>query len=74
MCWHLLSHLLPPGPRPIEDIEVTNVSADAISVRWALHRIHHATVSGIRVSILHPEATEAQSTEVDKSVDRLTFG
>ncbi|XP_071475575.1 sushi, nidogen and EGF-like domain-containing protein 1 isoform X1 [Marmota flaviventris] len=61
-------------PRPIEDIEVTNVSADAISVRWALHRIHHATVSGIRVSILHPEATEAQSTEVDKSVDRLTFG
>ncbi|XP_047398622.1 sushi, nidogen and EGF-like domain-containing protein 1 isoform X16 [Sciurus carolinensis] len=61
-------------PRPIEDVEVTNVSADAISVRWALHRIHHATVSGIRVSILHPEATEAQSTQVDRSVDQLTFG
>ncbi|XP_048200335.1 sushi, nidogen and EGF-like domain-containing protein 1 isoform X4 [Perognathus longimembris pacificus] len=61
-------------PRPIEDFEVTNVTANAISVRWALHRIHHATVSRVRVSILHPEAPEPQATEVDKGVDQLTFG
>ncbi|XP_073928346.1 sushi, nidogen and EGF-like domain-containing protein 1 isoform X10 [Castor canadensis] len=61
-------------PRPVEDFEVTNVTANAISVRWTLHRIHHATVSRVRVSILHSEAPEAQSTDVDRSVDRLTFG
>ncbi|XP_036028748.1 sushi, nidogen and EGF-like domain-containing protein 1 isoform X1 [Onychomys torridus] len=61
-------------PRPIEDFEVTNVSANAVSVQWALHRIQHATVSRVRVSILNPEASVAQSTEVDRSVDRLTFG
>ncbi|MEJ1283528.1 sushi nidogen and EGF-like domains 1 [Cricetulus griseus] len=61
-------------PRPIEDFDVTNVSANAISVQWALHRVQHATVSRVRVSILHPEASVAQSTEVDRSVDRLTFG
>lgn len=62
------------GPRPIEDFEVTNISANAISVQWALHRIQHATVSRVRVSILYPEASAVQSTEVDRSVDRLTFG
>ena len=61
-------------PRPIEDFEVTNISANAISVQWALHRIQHATVSRVRVSILYPEASAVQSTEVDRSVDRLTFG
>lgn len=61
-------------PRPVEGLEVTNVTASAISVRWALHRMHHATVSRVRVSIQHPEASEAQATEVDGSVDRLTFG
>lgn len=50
------------------------MTAMAISVRWALHRTHHATVSSVRVSIRHPEAQEDQSTEVDKSVDKFTFG
>ncbi|XP_023382417.1 sushi, nidogen and EGF-like domain-containing protein 1, partial [Pteropus vampyrus] len=66
--------LCPPGPHPVEGLEATNVTAVAISVRWALHRIHHATVSSVRVSIRHPEAQEDQSAEVDKSVDRFTFG
>ncbi|XP_045875590.1 sushi, nidogen and EGF-like domain-containing protein 1 isoform X8 [Meles meles] len=61
-------------PRPVEGLEVTNVTASTISVRWALHRIRHATVSGVRVSIRHPEAQEDQSTDMDKSVDRFTFG
>ncbi|XP_015999698.2 sushi, nidogen and EGF-like domain-containing protein 1 isoform X2 [Rousettus aegyptiacus] len=61
-------------PHPVEGLEVTNVTAMAISVRWALHRTHHATVSSVRVSIRHPEAQEDQSTEVDKSVDKFTFG
>ncbi|GAB1285270.1 Sushi, nidogen and EGF-like domain-containing protein 1 [Apodemus speciosus] len=61
-------------PRPIEDFEVTNISANAISVQWALHRIQHATVSRVRVSILYPEASTVQSTEVDRSVDHLTLG
>ncbi|XP_036174838.1 sushi, nidogen and EGF-like domain-containing protein 1 isoform X2 [Myotis myotis] len=60
-------------PRPVEGLEVTNVTANAISVRWALHRIRHATVSSVRVSIRHPEAHEDQSTNVDKSVDMFTF-
>ncbi|KAM5327344.1 sushi, nidogen and EGF-like domain-containing protein 1 isoform 1-T13 [Glossophaga mutica] len=61
-------------PRPVEGLEVTNVTAGAISVRWALHRTRHATVSGVRVSIRHPEAPEDQSTDVDRSADTFTFG
>ncbi|KAL0625050.1 Sushi, nidogen and EGF-like domain-containing protein 1 [Plecturocebus cupreus] len=70
----LLSSPLPPGPRPVDSFEVTNVTASTISVQWALHRIHHATVSGVRVSIHHPEALGDQATNVDRSVDRFTFG
>ncbi|XP_078185080.1 sushi, nidogen and EGF-like domain-containing protein 1 isoform X19 [Callithrix jacchus] len=61
-------------PRPVDGFEVTNVTASTISVQWALHRIHHATVSGVRVSIRHPEALGDQATDVDRSVDRFTFG
>uniref|UniRef100_A0A452RXW3 Sushi, nidogen and EGF like domains 1 n=1 Tax=Ursus americanus TaxID=9643 RepID=A0A452RXW3_URSAM len=61
-------------PRPVEGLEVTNVTASAISVQWALHRIRHATVSSVRVSIRHPEAQEDQSADMDKSVDKFTFG
>ncbi|XP_039084428.1 sushi, nidogen and EGF-like domain-containing protein 1 isoform X3 [Hyaena hyaena] len=60
-------------PRPVEGLEVTNVTASTISVRWALHRIRHATVSSVRVSIRDPEAQEDQSTDMDKSVDKFTF-
>lgn len=49
------------------------MTANAISVQWTLHRIRHATVSSVRVSIRHPEAQEDQSTDVDKSVDTFTF-
>uniref|UniRef100_A0A8C9ADG5 Sushi, nidogen and EGF like domains 1 n=1 Tax=Prolemur simus TaxID=1328070 RepID=A0A8C9ADG5_PROSS len=61
-------------PRPVASVEVTNVTAGAISVQWALHRIQHASVSRVRVSIHHAEASQHQSTDVDKSVDRFTFG
>ncbi|XP_012517869.1 PREDICTED: sushi, nidogen and EGF-like domain-containing protein 1 [Propithecus coquereli] len=61
-------------PRPVESVEVTNVTASTISVQWALHRIQHATVSRVRVSLHHPEASKDQSIDVDKSVDRFTFG
>uniref|UniRef100_A0A2K5E2F1 Sushi, nidogen and EGF-like domain-containing protein 1 n=1 Tax=Aotus nancymaae TaxID=37293 RepID=A0A2K5E2F1_AOTNA len=67
----LLAHT---RPRPVDGFEVTNVTASTISVQWALHRIHHATVSGVRVSIHHPEALGDQATDVDRSVDRFTFG
>ena len=50
------------------------MTASAISVRWALHRIRHATVSSVRVSIRHPEAQEDQFADMDKSVDKFTFG
>ncbi|XP_077009440.1 sushi, nidogen and EGF-like domain-containing protein 1 isoform X3 [Tamandua tetradactyla] len=61
-------------PHPAESFEVTNVTSSAISVQWTLHRIRHATVSKVRVSIHHPEAHLAQATELDKSVNRFTFG
>lgn len=50
------------------------MTATAISVRWALHRVRHATVSSVRVSIRHPEAQGDQSTDVDRSVDKFVFG
>ncbi|ELV12246.1 Sushi, nidogen and EGF-like domain-containing protein 1, partial [Tupaia chinensis] len=62
------------GPRPLESLEVTNVTASTISVRWALHGVHHAAVSRLRVYIRHPEAPRSQPTDVDRSVDRFTFG
>ncbi|XP_036757174.2 sushi, nidogen and EGF-like domain-containing protein 1 isoform X1 [Manis pentadactyla] len=61
-------------PRPVEGLEVADVTASTISVRWALHRIRHATVSGIRMLLQGPEAQEDQSTDVDKAVDKFTFG
>ncbi|XP_027622797.1 sushi, nidogen and EGF-like domain-containing protein 1 [Tupaia chinensis] len=67
----LLAHT---RPRPLESLEVTNVTASTISVRWALHGVHHAAVSRLRVYIRHPEAPRSQPTDVDRSVDRFTFG
>uniref|UniRef100_G3SSY9 Sushi, nidogen and EGF-like domain-containing protein 1 n=1 Tax=Loxodonta africana TaxID=9785 RepID=G3SSY9_LOXAF len=66
--------LIRTRPRPVEGFEVTNVTANTISVRWALHRIRHATVSKVRVSIRHPEAGGDQSTDLDRSTDKFTFG
>ncbi|XP_006875291.1 PREDICTED: sushi, nidogen and EGF-like domain-containing protein 1 [Chrysochloris asiatica] len=61
-------------PRPVEGLEVTNLTASTISVRWALHQIRHAPVSKVRVSIRHPEPGGEESTDLDRSVDRFTFG
>ncbi|KAM9249345.1 sushi, nidogen and EGF-like domain-containing protein 1 [Dugong dugon] len=66
--------LIRTRPRPVEGFEVTNVTASTISVRWALHRIRHATVSKVRVSIHHPEAGADQFTDLDRSVDKFIFG
>ncbi|KFZ62067.1 Sushi, nidogen and EGF-like domain-containing protein 1, partial [Antrostomus carolinensis] len=41
-------------PRPVEGFEITNVTASAITVQWALHRLKHSTVSRVRVSIRQP--------------------
>ncbi|XP_006893554.1 PREDICTED: sushi, nidogen and EGF-like domain-containing protein 1 [Elephantulus edwardii] len=60
-------------PRPVEGFEVINATASTISVRWALHQIHHTTVTKVRVSIHGPEAGGDQSVDLDRSVDKFTF-
>ncbi|XP_045150472.1 sushi, nidogen and EGF-like domain-containing protein 1 [Echinops telfairi] len=62
-------------PRPVEGLEVTNVTASTISVRWALHQIRHATVSKVRVLIQHSKAAGAgeEATDLDRNVDKFTF-
>ncbi|XP_049629341.1 sushi, nidogen and EGF-like domain-containing protein 1 [Suncus etruscus] len=61
-------------PHPIEGLEVINVTASAVWVRWALHRIRHATVSGVRLTLHQPGAQEAQTADVDQHVDKFMFG
>lgn len=50
------------------------MTASAVWVRWALHRIRHATVSGIRLTLHQPGAQEAQTADVDQHVDKFMFG
>lgn len=65
--------LLRPGPRPVEGFEITNVTASAITVQWALHRLQHSTVSRVRVSIRHMGDLAGRTVELNSSVAKYTF-
>ncbi|XP_056354913.1 sushi, nidogen and EGF-like domain-containing protein 1 isoform X1 [Oenanthe melanoleuca] len=60
-------------PRPVEGFEITNVTASAITVQWALHRLQHSTVSRVRVSIRHLGDLAARTVELNSSVAKYTF-
>ncbi|NXA41344.1 SNED1 protein, partial [Eudromia elegans] len=60
-------------PRPVEGFEITNVTASAITVQWALHRLKHSTVSRVRVSIRQPGELEGRTVELNSSVAKYTF-
>ncbi|XP_074402970.1 sushi, nidogen and EGF-like domain-containing protein 1 isoform X5 [Zonotrichia albicollis] len=61
------------GPRPVEGFEISNVTASAITVHWALHRLQHSTVSRVRVSIRHTGDLAARTVELNSSVAKYTF-
>ncbi|XP_071293327.1 sushi, nidogen and EGF-like domain-containing protein 1 isoform X5 [Agelaius tricolor] len=61
------------GPRPVEGFEISNVTASAITVQWALHRLQHSTVSRVRVSIRHTGDLAARTVELNSSVAKYTF-
>ncbi|NXV65719.1 SNED1 protein, partial [Molothrus ater] len=60
-------------PRPVEGFEISNVTASAITVQWALHRLQHSTVSRVRVSIRHTGDLAARTVELNSSVAKYTF-
>ncbi|XP_030906503.2 sushi, nidogen and EGF-like domain-containing protein 1 isoform X2 [Melopsittacus undulatus] len=60
-------------PRPVEGFEITNVTASAITVQWALHRLKHSTVSRVRVSIRQPGDLSDRTVELNSSVAKYTF-
>uniref|UniRef100_A0A8C3U1D8 Sushi, nidogen and EGF like domains 1 n=1 Tax=Catharus ustulatus TaxID=91951 RepID=A0A8C3U1D8_CATUS len=60
-------------PRPVEGFEITNVTASAITVQWALHRLQHSTVSRVRVSIRHMGDLAGRTVELNSSVAKYTF-
>ncbi|XP_064930271.1 sushi, nidogen and EGF-like domain-containing protein 1 isoform X24 [Columba livia] len=60
-------------PRPVEGFEITNVTASAITVQWALHRLKHSTVSRVRVSIRQPGDLADRTVELNSSVAKYTF-
>ncbi|NXA06085.1 SNED1 protein, partial [Sapayoa aenigma] len=60
-------------PRPVEGFEITNVTASAITVQWALHRLQHSTVSRVRVSIRQPGDLAGHTVELNSSVAKYTF-
>ncbi|XP_059586850.1 sushi, nidogen and EGF-like domain-containing protein 1 isoform X3 [Alligator mississippiensis] len=60
-------------PHPVEGFEITNVTASAITVQWALHRLKHSTVSRVRVSIRQPGGVEHHTVELNSSVAKYTF-
>ncbi|XP_063263862.1 sushi, nidogen and EGF-like domain-containing protein 1 isoform X6 [Prinia subflava] len=61
------------GPRPVEGFEISNVTASAITVQWALHRLQHSTVSRVRVSIRHTGDLAGRTVELNSSVAKYTF-
>ncbi|NXN89949.1 SNED1 protein, partial [Bombycilla garrulus] len=60
-------------PRPVEGFEIMNVTASAITVQWALHRLQHSTVSRVRVSIRHTGDLAGRTVELNSSVAKYTF-
>ncbi|NXL96761.1 SNED1 protein, partial [Tyrannus savana] len=60
-------------PRPVEGFEITNVTASAITVQWALHRLQHSTVSRVRVSIHQLGDLAGRTVELNSSVAKYTF-
>ncbi|XP_075363903.1 sushi, nidogen and EGF-like domain-containing protein 1 isoform X11 [Mycteria americana] len=60
-------------PRPVEGFEITNVTASAITVQWALHRLKHSTVSRVRVAIRQPGDLVDRTVELNSSVAKYTF-
>ncbi|XP_052659929.1 sushi, nidogen and EGF-like domain-containing protein 1 isoform X2 [Harpia harpyja] len=60
-------------PRTVEGFEITNVTASAITVQWALHRLKHSTVSRVRVSIRRPGDLADRTVELNSSVAKYTF-
>uniref|UniRef100_A0A8C5X183 Sushi, nidogen and EGF like domains 1 n=1 Tax=Malurus cyaneus samueli TaxID=2593467 RepID=A0A8C5X183_9PASS len=60
-------------PRPVEGFEITNVTASAITVQWALHRLQHSTVSRVRVSIRQMGDLAGRTVELNSSVAKYTF-
>lgn len=57
----------------MEGFEITNVTASAITVQWALHRLKHSTVSRVRVSIRQPGDLADRTVELNSSVAKYTF-
>ncbi|NXD56150.1 SNED1 protein, partial [Corvus moneduloides] len=60
-------------PRPVEGFEITNVTASAITVQWALHRLQHSSVSRVRVSIRQMGDLAGRTVELNSSVAKYTF-
>ncbi|XP_071422106.1 sushi, nidogen and EGF-like domain-containing protein 1 isoform X6 [Pithys albifrons albifrons] len=60
-------------PRPVEGFEITNVTASAITVQWALHQLQHSTVSRVRVSIHQLGDLAGRTVELNSSVAKYTF-
>uniref|UniRef100_A0A8D2L3Y9 Sushi, nidogen and EGF like domains 1 n=1 Tax=Varanus komodoensis TaxID=61221 RepID=A0A8D2L3Y9_VARKO len=60
-------------PQPVEGFEIANVTATTITVQWALHKLKHATVSKVRVSIRQPEDVEDRAVELNNTVTKYTF-
>lgn len=57
----------------MEGFEITNVTASAITVQWALHRLKHSTVSRVRVSIRQLGDLADRTVELNSSIAKYTF-
>ncbi|XP_061492670.1 sushi, nidogen and EGF-like domain-containing protein 1 isoform X6 [Rhineura floridana] len=60
-------------PHSVEGFEIANVTATTITVQWALHRLKHATVSKVRVSIRQPDDVEDRAVELNNTMTKYTF-
>lgn len=65
--------LILPGPHPVEGFDIANVTATTITVQWALHRLKHATVSKVRLSIRQPDDAEDRAVELNNTATKYTF-